>query len=151
MAVTVKQLMTPYPVVVDAATPVAQCARLMDDRDIGALGVMREGQLVGVLTDRDIVIRAVARELDLATLDAGVLATPDVVAVAADASIEEAEQRMRERAVRRLFVLADDGRPLGILTLDDLNALRDPFSIAAQQIREWSMVRSDLGYAGGED
>jgi CBS domain-containing protein len=151
MAVTVKQLMTPYPVVVDAATPVAQCARLMDDRDIGALGVMREGQLVGVLTDRDIVLRAVARELDLATLDAGVLATPDVVSVSSDASIEEAEQRMRERAVRRLFVIADDGRPLGILTLDDLIALRDPFSIAAQQIREWSMVRSDLGYAGGDD
>jgi CBS domain-containing protein len=151
MAVTVKQLMTPYPVVVDAATPVAQCARLMDDRDIGALGVMREGQLVGVLTDRDIVLRAVARELDLATLDAGVLATPDVVSVPSDASIEEAEQRMRERAVRRLFVIADDGRPLGILTLDDLIALRDPFSIAAQQIREWSMVRSDLGYAGGDD
>jgi CBS domain-containing protein len=151
MAGTVKQLMTPYPVVVDAATPVAQCARLMDDRDIGALGVMREGQLVGVLTDRDIVIRAVARELDLTTLDAGVLATTDVVAVAADAPIEEAEQRMRERAVRRLFVLADDGRPVGILTLDDLIALRDPSSIAAQQIREWSMVRSDLGYAGGDD
>jgi CBS domain-containing protein len=151
MAGTVKQLMTPYPVVVDAATPVAQCARLMDDRDIGALGVMREGQLVGVLTDRDIVIRAVARELDLTTLDAGVLATPDVVAVTADAPIEEAEQRMRERAVRRLFVLADDGRPVGILTLDDLIALRDPSSIAAQQIREWSMVRSDLGYAGGDD
>ena len=151
MAVTVKQLMTPYPVVVDAATPVAQCARLMDDRDIGALGVMREGQLVGVLTDRDIVIRAVARELDLATIDAGRIATQDVVAVASDAPIEEAEQLMRERAVRRLFVVADDGRPLGILTLDDLIALRDPSSIAAQQIREWSMVRSDLGYAGGDD
>jgi CBS domain-containing protein len=151
MAVTVKQLMTPYPVVVDAATPVAQCARLMDARDIGALGVMHEGQLVGVLTDRDIVIRAVARELDLATIDAGRVATPDVVAVASDAPIEEAERRMRERAVRRLFVVADDGRPLGILTLDDLIALRDPFSIAAQQIREWSIVRSDLGYAGGDD
>jgi CBS domain-containing protein len=151
MPVTVKQLMTPYPVVVDASTPVAQCARLMDDRDIGALGVMREGQLVGVLTDRDIVIRAVARGLDLAATDAGGLATPEVVAVASDAPIEEAERRMRERAVRRLFVVADDGRPLGILTLDDLIALRDPSSIAALQIREWSMVRSDLGYAGGDD
>ena len=146
MAVTVEQLMTPYPVVVDAATPVSRCARLMDDRDIGALGVTREGELVGVLTDRDIVIRAVARELDLATVDAGSLASPGVVSVASGAPIEEAERRMRERAVRRLFVVADDGRPLGILTLDDLIALSDPHSIAAQQIREWSMVRSDLGY-----
>jgi len=151
MAVTVKQLMTPYPVVVDAATPVAQCARLMDDRDIGALGVMREGRLAGVLTDRDIVIRAVARERDLATLSAGELATPEVVAVAPDAPIEDAERRMRDHAVRRLFIVADDGRPLGILTLDDLIALSDPLSTVAQQIREWSMVRSDLGYAGGDD
>jgi CBS domain-containing protein len=151
MAVTVKQLMTPYPVVVDAATPVAQCARLMDDRDIGALGVMDEGRLVGVLTDRDIVVRAVARDRDLTTLTAGELATPEVVAVASDAPVEDAESRMRDHAVRRLFIVADDGRPVGILTLDDLIALRDPFSTVAQQIREWSMVRSDLGYAGGDD
>jgi CBS domain-containing protein len=112
---------------------------------------MHEGQLVGVLTDRDIVIRAVARDRDLATLAAGDIATPDVVAVPSDAAIEEAERRMRERAVRRLVIVADDGRPLGILTLDDLLALRDPFSTVARQIGEWSMVRSDLGYAGGDD
>ena len=148
MAVTVNQLMTPYPVVVDAATPVAQCARLMDDRDIGALGVMEEGQLVGVLTDRDIVIRAIANDRDPAALTAGDLASGDVVAVSIDAPVEEAERRMRERAVRRLFIVAEDGRPLGILTVDDLIALREPNSIMAQQIREWGMVRSDSGYSG---
>jgi CBS domain-containing protein len=151
MAVTVKQLMTPYPVVVDAATPVTQCARLMDDRDIGALGVMHDGRLIGVLTDRDIVIRAVARDRDLATISAGDLATAEIVSVSSDAPVDEAERRMRERAVRRLFVLADDGRPLGILTLDDLIVRRDPHSIVAQQMREWSMVRNDQGYTGGDD
>ena len=69
----------------------------------------------------------------------------------ADAPIEEAERRMRDHAVRRLFIVADDGRPLGILTLDDLLALQDPFSTVAQQIREYSLTRSDLGYAGGDD
>jgi CBS domain-containing protein len=147
MPATVKQFMTPYPVVVDIATPLAQCARLMDDRDIGALGVMEEGQLVGVLTDRDIVIRAIAHDRDPSTLAAGDIASGDVVAVSIDAPVEEAERRMRERAVRRLFVLADDGRPLGILTVDDLIALREPDSIMARQIREWGMVRSDSGYS----
>ena len=148
MSMTVKHLMTPYPVVVDAATPLAQCARLMDDRDIGALGVMEEGQLVGVLTDRDIVIRAIANDRDPLTLTAGDLASGDVVAVSIDAPVEEAERRMRERAVRRLFIVAEDGRPLGILTVDDLIALREPDSIMARQIREWGMVRSDSGYSG---
>ena len=140
--------MTTYPIVVDAATPVPQCARLMDDRDIGALGVMEEGQLVGVLTDRDIVIRAIAQDRDPSTLTAGDIASGDVVAVSIDAPVEEAERRMRERAVRRLFIVAEDGRPLGILTVDDLIALREPNSIMAQQIREWGMVRSDSGYSG---
>ena len=151
MDLTVEQLMTPYPIVVDVATPIAQCARLMDDRDIGALGVMQEGDLVGVLTDRDIVVRAVARDKDLRTTTAGEVASPEVVSVAVDAPIEEAERRMLARAVRRLFVVADDGRPLGILTLDDLIALREPHSIVAQQIREWGMVRSDQGYQTDDD
>jgi CBS domain-containing protein len=151
MALTVKQIMTPYPIVVDVATPITQCARLMDDHDIGALGVMREGQLVGVLTDRDIVIRAVARDSDARGVTAGDLATSEVVAVGADASVEDAERRMRERAVRRLFIVGDDGRPLGILTVDDLIALREPHSIMAHQLGEWGMVRGDQGYTGSED
>lgn len=149
MAHTVEQLMTPYPIVVDVATPVAQCARLMDDRDIGALGVMREGELVGVLTDRDIVVRAVARERDTRSTTAGDIATSEVVCVPIDAPLEEAESRMVDRAVRRLFVVADDGRPLGILSLDDLVAFRDPESIVAQQIREWGIVRGDMGFTRG--
>jgi CBS domain-containing protein len=146
VGVTVEQLMTPYPVVVDAATPIPQCARLMEDRDIGALGVMREGNLAGVLTDRDIVIRGVAPDKDLRTSTAGDLATPEVVVVAADTPVEEAERRMSQRAVRRLFVVGDEGQPLGILTMDDLIALREPDSIVARQIREWGIVRSDQGY-----
>jgi CBS domain-containing protein len=149
MAQSVEQLMTPYPIVVDEATPVSHCARLMDDRDIGALGVMREGALVGVLTDRDIVVRAVARERDARTITAGEIATTDVVTVAVDASLEDAEHQMLERAVRRVFVVADDGRALGILTLDDLVAYRDPQSIVAQQIREYGIVRGDMGFTRG--
>jgi CBS domain-containing protein len=150
MSVTVQDLMTPYPVVVDADTPIAQCARLMDDRDIGALGVTREGALVGVLTDRDIVLRGVAREQDPRTTTAGDLATADVVSVARDVPVEEAEQLMSDRAVRRLFVVAEEGHALGILTMDDLIALREPHSIAARQIREWGIVRSDQGYTRNE-
>jgi CBS domain-containing protein len=141
--------MTPYPIVVDETTPISHCARLMADRDIGALGVMRDGEIVGVLTDRDIAVRAVAREMDLRETTAGDIATREVVSVPLDATIDEAERRMLERAVRRLFIVADDGRLHGILTLDDLVAFRDPESIVAQQIREYGIVRGDMGFTRG--
>ena len=149
MAHTVEQLMTPYPIVVDVATPITQCARVMEDRDIGALGVMREGELVGVLTDRDIVVRVIARERDPRTTTAGDIATTEVVSVGVDASIDDAEARMIASAVRRVFVMAEDGRALGILTLDDLIAFRDPQSIVAQQIGEYGIVRGDQGFTRG--
>jgi signal-transduction protein with cAMP-binding, CBS, and nucleotidyltransferase domain len=149
MAQSVEQLMTPHPIVVDEATPIVHCARLMDDREIGALGVMREGEIVGVLTDRDIAVRAVARERDLKATTAGDIASPNVVSVPPSATVDEAEARMIERAVRRVFIVADDGRPVGILTLDDLVALRDPQSIVAQQIREYGIVRGDMGFTRG--
>jgi CBS domain-containing protein len=149
MAHSVQQLMTPYPIVVDETTPVSHCARLMDDRDIGALGVMRDGEIVGVLTDRDIAVRAVGRERDPRETTAGEIATKDVVSVPLDATVDEAERRMIAHAVRRLFVVTEDGGLHGILTLDDLVAFRDPESIVAQQIREYGIVRGDMGFTRG--
>jgi signal-transduction protein with cAMP-binding, CBS, and nucleotidyltransferase domain len=55
---------------------------------------------------------------------------------------------MRERAVRRLFVVDADGRPVGILTADDLTAFRYPDSVVAQQLGEWGLGYSDQGYTG---
>jgi CBS domain-containing protein len=151
MAVTVRQAMTANPVVVAPDTTVSECGKLMDRREIGALGVVRDERLVGVITDRDIVVRAIAHDHDPHTMSAGELATPDVVTVPVDADLEEAERLMGQSAVRRLFVVTDEGRPVGILSLDDLVALRDPDSAAAKQIREWRMVRSDQGFTGQVD
>ena len=151
MAVTVRQVMTANPVVVEPGATATECGKLMDLHEIGALGVVRDARLVGVLTDRDIVLRAIARDLDPTEITASELATPDVVTVAVDAGIDEAERLMGDSAVRRLFVVNEDGRPVGILSVDDLVALRDPGSAAAHQIREWGMVRSDQGYTGQVD
>ena len=148
MARSVEQLMTTQPVVVDADTQVLECARQMERREIGAVGVTREGRLIGVLTDRDIVIRAVAYDRDPRPIAAGEIASRDVVVIPAAASIEDAEQRMRERAVRRLFVVDADGTPLGIITADDLTALRYPDSVVAHQLGEWGLGYSDQGYTG---
>lgn len=145
MANAVEKLMTPNPVLVDEATDVRECAKLMERNAIGAVGVTGEGKLVGVLTDRDIVLRVIALDLDPGAVAVGKVASRDIVTIAANASVEDAERQMRDYAVRRLFVLTDEGRAVGILTANDLTALRDPDSVAAHQIREWTLGRSDLG------
>ncbi len=148
---TVGQLMTLGPIVVDAATPVSECARLMDNRDIGAVGVTTEGKLTGVLTDRDIVTRVVARRKDPQQTSAGECATPRVLTVSAETSTVEAVKLMSKRAVRRLFIVDDEGAPKGILTVDDLTAIRDPDSVVAAQLGEWGVWRADQGYSGDSE
>ncbi len=145
MDTTVAELMTNSPIVVDAAAEVRQCAQLMENHDIGVVGIVSEGRLVGVVTDRDIVTRAVANHhfRDPRAVCAREIASTDVVTVSQDAPLEEAERSMREHAVRRLFIVDDDERPVGILSWHDLAAFRDPGSISARQIREWSVWRSD--------
>lgn len=144
----VGQLMTLDPVVVDTATPVSDCAKAMERREIGAVGVISEGALTGVLTDRDIVVRLVARGKDPLQTTAGEIATPNVVTVSSDTSVVDAVRKMSQRAVRRLFVVDEKGSPKGILTVDDLTAIRDPDSVVAAQLGEWGVWRADQGYSG---
>jgi CBS domain-containing protein len=147
----VGQLMTRHPVVVDVATSVTDCAKAMERREIGAVGVTSEGVLTGVLTDRDIVLRLVARGRDPIATSAGEIATPNVVTVSADTSIVDAVRVMSQRAVRRLFVVDENGRPTGILTVDDLTAIREPDSVVAAQLGEWGVWRADQGYSGDSE
>jgi CBS domain-containing protein len=148
MAVTVASLMTPEPVVVDAESDLLRCARLMRDREIGSVGVVLDGRLSGVLTDRDIVTRAVAGDRDPRSIPVSEIATPDVITVSGDATVEEAEERMTKHAVRRLFVVDDEGRAVGIISADDLTAFRYPNSVVAEQLGEWGLGLSDQGFTG---
>jgi CBS domain-containing protein len=148
MAVTVASLMTPEPVVVDAETDLLRCARLMRDREIGSVGVVLDGRLSGVLTDRDIVTRAVAGDRDPRSIPVSDIATPDVITVSGNATVEEAEERMTKHAVRRLFVVDEEGRAVGIISADDLTAFRYPNSVVAEQLGEWGLGLSDQGFTG---
>lgn len=144
---TVDEVMTRDPVLVAAGSPVQEAAKLMRDRSIGALGIERDGTLVGVLTDRDIVVRAVADGRDPSDQPVDELASTDVVCVEAGTDLDDAEERMRSSAIRRLFVL-EDGRPVGIVTADDLIAHREPESVVASQLDEGGLLRGDQGYTG---
>jgi CBS domain-containing protein len=122
MAMTVRDLMSFAPFVIDPFDTVQRAAELMRRGAVGALPVVHEGELVGVLTDRDIVLRSSARD----DLPSGVpvfeVMTREVVECAPDDPVAIAAQRMIHHGVRRVVVV--DGRSVvGILSVDDLAAV----------------------------
>jgi len=114
----VRDIMTPAPVGVYYGQTIGETARIMRDTQVGAVLVVSDGALSGVVTDRDLVIRGLA---DGAGPDApvGPLCSGDLVGVAADAEVAQAEQLMQEHAVRRLPVISH-GQVVGIVSLGDI-------------------------------
>lgn len=105
--------------------------KLMRDRQIGDVLVTDEdGSLCGIITDRDVVVRADAEARDLDATRVEDICTRDLTQVSPDAPVDEAIKLMRERAIRRIPVVRD-GVPVGIVSIGDLAQNRDPRSALA--------------------
>ena len=130
MAQTLKDLMTPNPRTVSRDTPVEQAARHMRDDGIGDVIVTDGDSLCGIVTDRDIVVRAIAEGRDPTTTTVGDICSSDLVTLSPDAGVDEAVTLMRERALRRLPVV-ENGRPVGVASIGDLAIERDEDSALA--------------------
>lgn len=112
--------MTPDPVTCEPDTPLRLVALLMLDHDCAAVPVVRSGEVAGLVTDRDIVCRAVARGWNAAELPASAVMSAPLVAVHPDESFDDAIQVMKENRVHHLPVIGDDGRLVGIVAQSDL-------------------------------
>lgn len=131
MAQTVRDIMTENLRTRPADATLDEAARLMRDADIGDVIVVDSaGSMCGIVTDRDITVRAVAEGRDPSTVKVDDICSHDITAVGPDTAAEDAARIMRERAVRRLPV-ADDGRPIGIVSIGDLAIERDSRSALA--------------------
>ena len=102
----------------------------MRDSDIGDAVVMDGGQVTGIVTDRDIVVRGVAEGVDAESASVSDVCTTGLETIEPEASVDEALSRMREKDIRRLPV-AKDGQPVGIISLGDLAVEREPDSTLA--------------------
>jgi CBS domain-containing protein len=127
---TVRDVMTKDPVTVPPTATLAQAAQAMSARDIGDVLVVENGTIRSVLTDRDIVVRAVAQGRDPTRTPVSEAASMASVTVGPDEPVEKAVSLMREHKVRRLPVVEQD-RVVGIVSLGDLAAERDPDSVLA--------------------
>jgi CBS domain-containing protein len=133
----VSDLMTPNPTTIEPSTPVAEAARLMRDQDLGPLPIVEGDRVVGILTDRDIVIRTVAEGKDPQSVKAGQIASKQLVTIDPDQSLDEAAQLMAKHQVRRLPVCEEDGRLVGIVAQADV-ALEAPNQQAGHTVQEIS-------------
>ncbi len=124
---TVQDVMTTDPVTLDAGQPVLEAARRMKEHDIGDVIVVDGGQVCGVVTDRDIVVRVLAEGRDPGQTALEEVCSRDVATVAPGDDLTAAGDLMRERAIRRVPVV-ENGRPVGIVSIGDLAVERDPDS-----------------------
>ena len=127
MRATIQDVMTTNLVTCPSSATIADAARLMRDRNIGDVLVTDSDRLVGIVTDRDLVVRCLADGAGAdATLDRA-CKNGELVSVNPDSGIDDAAKLMRDRSVRRLAVV-NDGRAVGIVTLGDLAMKSDPKS-----------------------
>ena len=114
----VSEVMTPNPRTVQLSDTIEDAARIMRDEDTGAVPVIEDDRVVGMITDRDIVIRAVADGDFECTLDD--IVSDDVVCATPEMTTAEAAELMSEHQIRRLPVVDDDDQLVGIVSLGDI-------------------------------
>lgn len=123
-------LMTRNPVTVDPQDSLQRAAQLMDDLNVGALPVCRSGMLLGIVTDRDIAVRATAVGLDPVSTPVELVMTDRLRCCAAEDTAGDALFHMSHAQIRRLPVIDAQGRLVGIISLGDL-AAREPRGVQA--------------------
>ncbi len=127
-----RELMTPDPVVLDAEATVVDAAKAMKVCDVGDVLVWSQGQLLGIVTDRDLVVRCLAADESSAeSTRLGEICSRDVRALAPDTDVMQAIRLMQQQAIRRVPIV-EDGRPIGIVSLGDLAMARDRDSALGQ-------------------
>ncbi|MEO3746241.1 CBS domain-containing protein [Plantactinospora sp. B5E13] len=126
--VKVRDVMTREVIYLPAATPLDEAASAMRDADIGDVVVTEGPTLLGMVTDRDIVVRAVAEGRDARQTTLGSIATREIVMIEQSSSAADAAALMRERSVRRILVCDSDRELVGIVSLGDLAMRLDPAS-----------------------
>lgn len=114
-----RDIMTTDVKTVDRATSIREVASVMRDADVGSLPVVEDGKLVGIVTDRDIVVRSLAEDRDPST-SVGYAMTSDVFSVKPDDFVFEAIRLMGDKQVRRIPVVSEDGALAGIIAMADI-------------------------------
>jgi CBS domain-containing protein len=116
----VGDVMTARPRCVAPDTPLSQVAQLMEAEDVGAIPVLDDDRVAGMITDRDIVVRAIAKEKDARGMATAEIASGDVVTVGPDHDLSDALRLMAQHQVRRLPVVDRENQLVGVVSQADV-------------------------------
>lgn len=128
---SIRDVMTPNPLAMPASATVMEAAQLMRGNDIGDVIVLEHDRLFGILTDRDIVVRAMAEGADPHATAVGDICSRELTTLRPTDSVGHAVRLMREKAIRRLPVVEETGRVIGIVSIGDVAVERDRRSALA--------------------
>jgi CBS domain-containing protein len=124
----IREVMTTNPTTAAATVTLIEAAQVMRDEDIGDVIVLDDDeQIRGIVTDRDIVVRAIADQRDPTSTKLGDICSRDVTTLSPEDEVGDAVKLMTQRSVRRLPIV-EKGRPVGIVSLGDLAVTQDPES-----------------------
>jgi len=115
----VKEIMTQGTEMISSDTNLTQAAQKMKSIEVGALPIQENGELVGIITDRDITIRAVANGMAPSNTPVKEIMTPEVFYCFEDNDIKKAAEMMKEKSIHRLLVLDRESNPVGFVSLAD--------------------------------
>jgi CBS domain-containing protein len=124
MAQYLREIMTQNPLACQTNDSIIAAARTMRDGNVGDVVILDKGQIQGILTDRDIVVRALAEGRDPNRTTVGEICSRELTVLSPGDAVSEAVKVMREKAIRRLPVV-EGGKPVGIVSLGDLAVERD--------------------------
>ncbi len=128
---SIQDLMTPDLKALEATASVRAAAELMRESDIGDVVVLENNRLCGIVTDRDIVVRVLADGSDPGMVTVGEICSRELTTVPPTASVDDAVRLIRQKAIRRLPVVEDDGEVLGIISIGDIAVAKDRESALA--------------------
>ncbi|HYH00666.1 MAG TPA: CBS domain-containing protein [Terriglobales bacterium] len=133
----IRDIMTTEIEVAEPEDTLEDVAVMMRDQDVGAIPVVEDDELIGIITDRDIVVRCVAEGKDPSEIAADEIISGDLHTITPDDDIEEARRIMADMQIRRLPVV-DDGRLVGMVSLGDLAVKTDEEELVADTLEDIS-------------
>jgi CBS domain-containing protein len=140
----VNELMTREPATLGPGATLGEAATLMRQEDCGSIPIVQDGRLIGIVTDRDIVVRAIAAGKDPRTTKVSEIMSADPVTVSPDDQVSDAETLMADRQIRRLPV-CDDGKLVGILVIGQLARRERDEEKVGETLKEISEPKSGRG------